>query len=516
MREFTKKKPAGKMFMNRILIFHNGCETAYKYTIVICDGDVSCSQRHLGGNMEEKTVIKEEVKLSSRLWLGGADCMMTTLNNILTGGGLTFFFVNYFKMDPKWSATCWLLFGLWNAVNDPLFGYISDKTKSKLGRRIPYIRYGSLMVAAVFVLTWVLGGKGGDFQMFIQMLISLFLFDALYTAIATSLYVMPFEMAVTNEARSKILFVKVIFGLIALSVPLALLGMIEGILNTSLQTFQIIMTIVGVVAGLIMFFSTFFYKEKGYTQEEEQYPLIQSIVNCFKNKSFLAFESISFSVTFIQTALMMGLSYYFSATGVNMLFCYAAMFVGIIFGIWLWMGPGGKFGIKKSMVLMCLIFGTALAVMMAFGQTTIAGIIGFIGSGIGFAGGMYLVPLMNGDVIDYDEHVSGLRREGMYAGVNSFVCKPAISIANAIFPIMLGWFGYDPNIEIAAQNATAKLGIRISWLSISIVLLFLCAFLIGKFYPLDGDWWKEIKQKLARIHDEKQKAFEKEMLNRKA
>ena len=49
----------------------------------------------------ENTQVKEEVKLSSSMWLGAADCMMTTLNNIVTGGGLTFFFVNYFKMDAK-------------------------------------------------------------------------------------------------------------------------------------------------------------------------------------------------------------------------------------------------------------------------------------------------------------------------------------------------------------------------------------------------------------------------------
>jgi GPH family glycoside/pentoside/hexuronide:cation symporter len=325
---------------------------------------------------------------------------------------------------------------------------------------------------------------------------------------------MPFEMAVTNEARSKIVLAKVIFGLIALSVPLFLLGSLEGILSESLQKFQMIMTVIGIAAGLIMFFSTFFYKEKGYTKEEEQYPLIQSIVTCFKNKNFLAFETISFSVTYIQTLLMMGLSYYFTAFNINMMFCYAAMFIGIIFGIWLWMKPGSKWGVKKSVVIMCLIFGIGLAVMMALGQYQIAGIIGFLASGIGFAGGMYLVPLMNGDVVDYDEHLSGLRREGMYAGVNSFVCKPAISIANALFPIMLGWFGYNLNLTVAEQTDLAKFGIRISWLLIPVVFLLLCAFFISKFYKLDGSEWDETKQKLAKIHDEKQKAYEAEMLSR--
>ena len=79
--------------------------------------------------LERKKVVEGEyVPLGSRLWLGGADCMIATLCNIMTGGGLTFFFVNYYGMDAKWSATCWLLFGIWNAVNDPLFGYIDCRS----------------------------------------------------------------------------------------------------------------------------------------------------------------------------------------------------------------------------------------------------------------------------------------------------------------------------------------------------------------------------------------------------
>ena len=77
-----------------------------------------------------------------------------------------------------------------------------------------------------------------------------------------------------------------------------------------------------------------------------------------------------------------------------------------------------------------------------------------------------MFPIMFGDVIDYDEHTSGLRREGMYAGVNSFVCKPAISVANAAFPVMLLWFGYDAKIELANQTEFAKFGILFSWLFI--------------------------------------------------
>ncbi len=459
--------------------------------------------------------VEEKVRLSSCMWLGGADCMITTLNNIVTGGGLTYFFVNHLGMSPGSSALCWLLFGLWNALNDPLFGYISDKTKSGLGRRVPYIRYGSILITAVFILSWVIWFPSrSNTTMFIQMFLSLFLFDSLYTAIATSLYVMPFEMAVTNKARGRIMLIKLIFGLIALAVPLVLLAELESLLSTSLRSFQILMLIIGCVAGAIMFFSTFFYKENGYTKEEEQYPFFRSLITCLKNKSFLVFESISFSVTFIQTALMMGLSYYFDAFGINYLFCYGAMFLGILFGIWLWMKPGAVWKVKKSVILMCLIFGGTLLVMLLLGRYTAAGVIGFFGAGIGFAGGMYEVPLMFGDVMDYDEKLCGLRREGMYAGVNSLICKPAISFANALFPIMLGWFGYNTALSVSAQSATAKLGVRVAWLAIPVGLLMICAALIARFYPLGGAEWDKIKDELAIRHEEKQRAYEAEMLGR--
>ena len=127
---------------------------------------------------------------------------------------------------------------------------------------------------------------------------------------------------------------------------------------------------------------------------------------------------------------------------------------------------------------------------------------------------MYEVPLMFGDVMDYDEKLCGLRREGMYAGVNSLICKPAISFANALFPIMLGWFGYNTALSVSAQSDLAKLGVRVAWLAIPIALLLLCAALIRRFYPLGGPEWERTKEELALRHEEKQRAYEEEMLGK--
>ncbi|MCB9498774.1 MAG: MFS transporter [Bacillales bacterium] len=461
----------------------------------------------------EAPVLREKVKLSSRMWLGGAGCMISTLCNIITGGGLTFFFINYMGLSEGLSALCWILFGIWNAVNDPIFGWLSDKTKSKLGRRIPYIRYGSLMIAVVYILSWFTFPGESQIGMFFQMFFSLFFFDALYTAIATSLYVMPYEMAITNEARGKILLVTLIFNLGSVSVPLVLLAELKKLLTNSLHEFQLTMIIIGVVAGIIMFLSTFFYKESTYAQKEEQYPFLKSIGYCFKNKSFIVFEVISFTVTFVQTALFIGITYYFGAFDLNYIYCYIALFVGVALGLSLWLTVGlKKWGVKKSILIMCLVFIASSIVMIAFGKFLVGGMVAFLGVGFALSGGLYMVPLMNGDVIDYDEHTSGLRREGMYAGVNSFICKPAISIANAAFPLMIVSFGYDKTIDLINQTNLAKFGIIFSWFIIPLVLFILSYVLIKIFYPLYGEKWDLIKASLTKKHEDKQKEYEMNVL----
>ena len=187
---------------------------------------------------------------------------------------------------------------------------------------------------------------------------------------------------------------KVLFSLVSLAVPLVLLAELEKILNQSLQTYQLIMTVIGAVAGVVVFFSTFFYKENGYAKEEEQYPFFESMKICFKNKSFLVFEIISFSITYIQTALMLGLSYYFEAFSINFLWCYLAMFAGIVAGMVFFTRAANSWGVKKSIVFMCVVFGGGMLVLLLFGQFLLAGIFGFLCAGIGFTGGMYMIPLM--------------------------------------------------------------------------------------------------------------------------
>lgn len=459
--------------------------------------------------MTASALQEERVPLPSRIWISVADSAVAILQSLVAAGALTYYFVNVRGLSTYYTGIVWLLFGIWNAVNDPLFGYISDRTKSDLGRRIPYIRYGAPLLVLAFALFWVdVPFLQSQVGLFIQMLLALFLFDTMYTAIATSLYIMPFEVAISNKARSSIFVWKIIFQVFTIIVPLAIEGTIKPQVGDAAATnvFRWFLIAFGLGMGILVFISTFFYKEKHYTQEEEQFDFLKAFKECFTNRSFVVFEVISFTIIFVQTSLMQGLWYYFDEILVERTPLYIALAAGIIGGVFLWINRREPWGVKRSTQTFSLIFGLGALLIAFLGKNPLAATIGFLCFGLGFAGGMYLIPMMNGDVVDMDEHRTGLRREGMYAGVNSFITKPAISIAQWAMLTVMTAYGYNQELAKGLQSSAAQNGILLGWALIPGILL-LISFVSLFWYPLDGKSWLAIKAKLAEIHREKERKY---------
>jgi GPH family glycoside/pentoside/hexuronide:cation symporter len=452
---------------------------------------------------------EEHVPLKSRIWISLADSSVAILQSLVAASALTYYFVKLRGLETGLAGVVWLMFGVWNAVNDPLLGYISDRTKSKLGRRLPYIRYGSPFLAVAFILMWlnIPGSDGNQTILFIQMLVGLFIYDTLYTSIATNIYIMPYEMAVSNKARSTIYIWKIIFMVLTIVVPMVLerlkpdVGDAAGIIS-----FRWMMVAIGLGMSLLVYISTYFYHEKNFTQDQEQPPFFSAIKECFTNRSFVVFETISFTIIFAQTALMQGIWLYFDEIPVEGLPLYISLAVGIVGGVVLWIKRRERWGIKTSTRIMTVVFAIGCLALLLGGHSVVPASIGFLCFGLGFAGGMYLIPLMNGDVVDFDEHKTGLRREGMYAGINSFITKPAISIAQWALLAIVTAFGYDQSLGQGAQSLMAQTGILVGWVAPTGVLLLLCFFALS-FYPLNGEKWEEIKKQLATLHREKEKKY---------
>jgi GPH family glycoside/pentoside/hexuronide:cation symporter len=201
---------------------------------------------------------------------------------------------------------------------------------------------------------------------------------------------------------------------------------------------------------------------------------------------------------------MLGLNYYLAEFSIPAVPLYAALGIGIVGGVFLFVNRREAWGVKVCTMVMAAVFSIGCFMVLAFGNLLAPTLVGMFCFGIGFAGGMYLIPMMNGDVVDMDEHRTGLRREGMYAGVNSFITKPAISLANSAFIWFLNLYGYNFSGLSGTQSDQTEKGILMGWVLIPGILLAL-SFLSLFYYPLAGKPWEEIKNRLSALHVEKEK-----------
>jgi Na+/melibiose symporter-like transporter len=104
---------------------------------------------------------------------------------------LPIFYQDYLGLNARWIGLASLIYGIWNALNDPIFGFISDSTRSKHGRRIPYMRYTAPFLALSFILVWLAPQKATDFSLFLWMLITMILYDGCYTIIGLVYSALP-------------------------------------------------------------------------------------------------------------------------------------------------------------------------------------------------------------------------------------------------------------------------------------------------------------------------------------
>ncbi len=446
----------------------------------------------------------ERVPWKSRISISAADAAVAILQAAVGGGALTYYFTRVRGLEPELAALVWLLFGIWNAINDPLFGYISDRTKSRLGRRRPYIRYGAPLISLAFIFLWI-DIPGSQGVLFTQLLVGLFLYDILYTAIATSIYIMPYEVAISNKARSSIFIWKIIFMIFPTILPFVVAAIQPGP-GDDPAPYRVFLTALALIMGAIVFLSTFFYEEKHFLQDEKQFPFIKSIKESLSNFAFVVFLIVSFSIIYIQTSLMQGIAYYFDEVMATPIPLYISLAVGIVAGIFFWINRRDPWGVKTCLMVWLALFAAGCLMMVFFGKLLLPAMISFFLVGIGFSGGMYLIPIMNGDVIDFDEQRTNLRREGMYAGINSLVTKPAISLAQSVFLAILARFGYNQALARGLQAESTHTGILIAWMLVPAILL-LFSLLVMRWYPLAGAEWEQTKRNLSAFHKQREQQY---------
>ena len=425
---------------------------------------------------------------------------------------ITFYYNIKLGLAAELIGLAWLIFAVWNGINDPIFGFLQDRTRSKLGRRIPYIRYGAPFLGLFFVLLWCpLEGMNQTF-LFLYFLFLLLSFDTVFSAMSIAHGTLLPEIAFSSTSRANLaIYVNLLTAIgtaVSFIFPLILL---TGSETTSINPFLFpTIVLLAVVCCTIIYFSTYYLQEKAYLQKEIPFGFMDSLKECLKNKPWLIAQAGWFSYTMCNTIFLTGIYYYIDYI-VQLSGFLVILPLLIVYGMFIIftiiLGPLMKrYSVKKLYIFGLLLTGGSMLLLFLMGWSIITALMALIPLGVGFGAISILGGVIGADTMDYDEILTGKRREGIYGGIGAIINKPSISIANWLFLSTISYFNFVDGAGINQQPDSAFIGIMVGFTIIPALFAIIAALIFLKF-PLDGSEWEQKKLQLKKIHDQKEREY---------
>ena len=452
----------------------------------------------------------QPIRLSrSYKFVWGLASLGTSLVSSTYGALLPIFYQDYLGVRARWIALASTLYAIWNAVNDPLFGYITDSTRSRWGRRIPYMRFTAPFLALFFILVWMAPVHAPDATLFAWMLASMLLYDTAYTIIGLAYSALLPEVTESDAERNGLQISSSLFGLLGSILGFVIPDLFRPKVGgaPSFLPLRLAMVAIGVLSATLIILTTLKVKERPeFHQVDKPLKLGEAIRYTFASRAFLVLVAQNFMSILMQSLILGALFYvadYLLQTSTILLI--ACLFIPLIVGVPLTSLIRQRFGVAGAQQRLLTAAGLALTAVMVVPKGWIPVCLAI--AGFGLAGPQTLTNVLFAQVADEDELRSGVRREGAFFGVNALLTKPAQSVALALTPFILESTGFITREAhggqiMLDQPASALLGIRMIVGLIPGLALLLGAFLL-RWYPLQGRYLEEVQARVLALHAEK-------------
>lgn len=385
-----------------------------------------------------------------------------------------------------------------DALTDPLMGWISDRTHSRWGRRKPWIALGVPPCALVFYLLFAppesLSGQAAGLWFGVTFALY-FLFSTTYQIPHGALGA---ELALEYDSRSRLFGLQSLFVLLGILVAATAPGILqEGFgMTDDREVYASIAAAFAVLLVVLYGVLLRYVPERPEFVQREANPLVPGVRRALRNGPFRILF-VAGLIASIPAAIPGILAPYFAAYVLQaenpdaslglLLFLYFG--TGLL-GVPLWIWLAARLGKLRVLVIGASIgiVGSALLFFVPAGATAMAAGI-FLLIGVQSSVGLVVLPSMGADVIDYDELLTGKRREAQFGAfwaiLPKFVAIPGASIPLAV----LAWTGYVPN---EAQSETVIFAIR-AMIGLFPVAFNVIAILIILRYPISREVHEKIR-----------------------
>jgi GPH family glycoside/pentoside/hexuronide:cation symporter len=391
---------------------------------------------------------------------------------------------------------------IWDAVNDPLFGLLSDRIRTRWGRRRVLLLFGAVPLGVSFAMMWLVP-PWGPLALTAYYAVAFILFDTIFTAVHVGYNALTPEMTPDYDERSSLNGYRMVFSITGTLGAIIL----ATVLGWYLDDPRVLFAVVGVGLGLVSIFPPLVVfrvtRERPAEEQPDPLPVREALIATLNNRPFwlvMGLYLLSWTTASILAAVLVYFAnYYLRVPDQANYFVLVAEGAAILF-IPLWVWVARRLDKRRAFILGTLSWIVVLLALFGLqsDQVALAYLLAALaGSGIATA---YVIPWsMVPDIIEYDQISTGQRREGSYYAFASFFQKLATGAAIWAMGQVLAITHYvtpTPGAPLPEQPAGAVMAIRVFMGPVPVVLLVL-AILFAWRYPISREQHRALRDELA-------------------
>lgn len=428
----------------------------------------------------------------------------------------TRYYVNVLKIDTTVMAVIFLIWNIWDAVNDPLMGALMDKAfaknKNPKGKFRPWLLRSTPLLAITAIVFFTVPTFFEGTTMLVVLFFCKIAYEASYTMFNIPMGSMLSAMAKNDEERAQLASARGFGGTLGGMTPVMIAPLILGYFGENNPTAYMVTSAIFAAIGFVMCLLHALWTEErtapAVSNSDADNIKVTDILGVIKNnRAFLALALHSIFITTQQTVHTTLGTYMYS----DVLGSLELMSLGSLISLpltFLFLAFAPKLAkklrleglIRHALFISILLYVSLFALFMV---TDVNPMIYLVWSAL--AGAFSEISInqqwgLVGEAIDYNEYISGKRTEGSIYGTFSLTRRVGPTIGNSIGVLMLGWIGYDATA--AVQSAGTLMGIKV------LCVLVPAIFLLGSWIAFRFVWniTPEVREKMHAHFESKKTA----------
>jgi GPH family glycoside/pentoside/hexuronide:cation symporter len=469
--------------------------------------------------------LKNKLPLWLKLLYGSGDWGLSSIG-MMRSIFYALYLTDVVGIEPRLASFGALVGIVWDAVNDPLIGMLSDRMQTRWGRRRPFLLWFAFPFGLSFVILWSAPHWESQIALTIYVTLAFMISDTLTTLVAMPYLALTPELTRDYDERTTLSSFRTVFQLLAaIAVVVAAPMIVDEVIRmggTQQQGFMLAGAVFGLSGAIPLFFIGWFVRERFVPEQQEDLPFRETLRVAWKNIPFRYAAGIymfNWSAVDMIAIIFPYFLLYWVAQGnllakVNVLGLDLALesaFFGIMMVVcilcvpfWLWLA---KMRNKREAYILGMAFWVVVQAMLFTIQPGEKGYLLWIGAlaGVGVSAAYILPDSILPDVIEWDELRTRRRQEGIYYGIRTLIRKLTGALVIFITLQTLGWSGYQSPPDGAIQFTqpdSALMAIRLMVSLLGAVVLA-GAIALAWSYPLSREKYERIQKLLKRRRQEK-------------